>query len=60
LIRLVCTVFQTMAATDVQLSLSQSDQSTLDSLLRPHLRLEPMKSLEAGGTQKTITSPGGW
>ena len=38
-----------MATADVQLSLSQADHSTLDSLLHTHLRLEPLKSQDIEG-----------
>ncbi len=33
-----------MAAAEVQLSLSQIDCSTLDTVLRPHLQLEPQRT----------------
>ncbi len=57
-----------MASAEVQqLSLSQSDRSTLDTVLRPHLRLEPQKSTREEGVEeeeeeegRDTLSPGRW
>ncbi len=56
-----------MASAEVQqLSLSQSDRSTLDTVLRPHLRLEPQKSTREEGAEeeeeegRDTLSPGRW
>ena len=51
-----------MAAMEVQVSLSQSDHSTLDNILRPHLQLEPRtieeEEEEERGDDGAILSPG--
>ncbi len=49
-----------MAAAEVQLSLSQSDRSTLDTVLKPHLRLEPQRTTreQKEEEEEEIMSPG--